>query len=107
MKNTTILIPEKNTIPYNCTDGYKEQVTVDSCLKEEILDLWNIGIITTGCCCGHGGIGFIQVIDDCIDKMKNLEYEQYIYDDMFGGKERRDAFIPKSKCECEVLNDKE
>ena len=41
MKNTTILIPERNTIPYNCSDGYKEQVTVDSCLKEEILNLWS------------------------------------------------------------------
>ena len=34
--------------------------------------------------------------DDSISKMEELKYEHYIYEEEFGGKNRRDAFIPKS-----------
>jgi hypothetical protein len=28
-------------------------ISVDTCLKDEILNLWENKITTTGCCCGH------------------------------------------------------
>lgn len=31
-----------------------KMVNVDKCLLPEILKLWERGIKTTGCCCGHG-----------------------------------------------------
>ena len=84
-------------IPYNCREGYKEDVCIDRCLKEEIEFLWSNNIVTKGCCCGHGrNLGFIQVSDGCIDKMLSMGYQNYIYEDKYGGVERRDAFIPKS-----------
>ena len=96
------LFPKINTIPYNFADGYKNVIFVDECISDEITKLWNNNIITTGCCCGHGKIGFIQVSEQSIDKMKKLGYEKYIYSDDFGGINRNDAFIPKTKCRCEV-----
>ena len=52
-------------------------ITMDACLKEEIIFLWNIGIKTGGCCCGHNVLnGMINVLDDSdIEKMKKLGYE--------------------------------
>ena len=93
----TILYPPENFIPYNCCEGYKTSVQVDDCLSEEIKDLWSKGIKTTGCCCGHGmNLGFIEVTDDCIKAMEELGYVHYVYRSEYGGKERKDAFIPKS-----------
>lgn len=93
----TRLYPPKNFIPYNCCDGYKECIDIDKCLEDEIKDLWSNGIKTMGCCCGHGKtLGFIQVTNDCIDRMYELGYQNYIYENEFGGKERKDAFIPKT-----------
>lgn len=93
----TILTPPKNLIKENCTDEYKTSIQVDDCISEEIKDLWSKGIKTTGCCCGHGmNLGFIQVTDDCIKDMEKLEYIHYVYRSEYGGKERKDAFIPKS-----------
>ena len=94
-----VLYPPKNFISYNCTDGYKDSICVDICLKDEIEDLWSKGIKTTGCCCGHGSAnlsGFIEVTDDCISKMEKMGYIHYIYAEQFGGVNRKDAFIPKS-----------
>lgn len=31
------------------------KIPVDSCIAEEIQMLNDIGVITYGCCCGHGG----------------------------------------------------
>jgi hypothetical protein len=91
------LYPPHNFIHYNLGSGYKNEIDIDECLEEEILDLWSKGIKTMGCCCGHGlRLGFIQVEDDCIEEMLKLGYQNYIYDDEFGGKERKDAFIPKT-----------
>ena len=89
--------PSTTFIKCNCYDDYKESIQVDACLAEEIMYLWNVGIHTTGCCCGHGShLGYIQVIDDDIEKMKELGYQNYIYTDNFGGIDRKDAFIPQS-----------
>lgn len=84
-----------NFIPVNIGDGYKEKITMDACISYEVRDLWKKGIRTLGCCCGHGRLlGFIQVVEEDIPKMEDLGYQHYIYPDEFGGKERKDAFIP-------------
>lgn len=92
-----VLYPPKKFIPRNCVEGYKIAVPVDECLADEVEELWSKGIRTTGCCCGHGVmLGFIEVVDEDIPKMEEMGYAHYIYEKEFGGKERLDAFIPKS-----------
>lgn len=93
-----VLQTPPNFIPYNLGDGYKEDVCIDKCLEEEIKSLWAKGIVTTGCCCGHGmNLGFIQVrTKEDVEKMRSLGYQHYIYKDKYGGVERKDAFIPKT-----------
>lgn len=69
-------------------------ICVDKCLKDEILLLWNKGIRTTGCCCGHNKLpAYIGVIDDDIEKMKQLGYE-VILNNLYP--DREDSFKPKS-----------
>ena len=95
-----VLDAPANFIPYNLDpDRYKDKVLVDECLAEEIESLWAQGIKTTGCCCGHGRVlGYIGVTDDCIDKMYELGYQNYIFPDEYewGGVDRKDSFIPKT-----------
>lgn len=93
-----VIHPPKNFIKYNCTDEYKNSVSVDKCIAREIEALWKQGVKTTGCCCGHGrGLGFIQVRDDeSVEKMRQLGYQHYIYEEEFGGADRLDAFVPKT-----------
>lgn len=92
-----IIIPPEHFIKYNSSDEYKERVSVDACLAEEVEHLWEQGIRTTGCCCGHGvELGFIEVVEDDITAMESMGYVHYIYESEFGGVERKDAFIPKS-----------
>lgn len=95
--DTKILYPPKDFIPYNSRDGFKHTIPVDACLADEIENLWKNGIRTRGCCCGHGvWLGFIEVVEEDIPKMEQMGYVHYIYEKEFGGKERLDAFIPKS-----------
>ena len=93
-----IIHPPKNFITYNCSqEEYKDSILVDECLANEIEDLWNKGIRTTGCCCGHGKfLGFINVNENDREKMEQLGYQYYIFDENFGGEKRKDTFIPKS-----------
>jgi len=94
-KKITLKCP-KNLIPVNIGEGFKTKITMDACISAEVYFLWKKGIRTMGCCCGHGRLlGFIQVVEDDITKMEELGYQHYIYQDRFGGKERKDAFIPK------------
>lgn len=68
--------------------------SIDKCLLPEILKLWEMGIKTTGCCCGHGKKGaFIGVDFDDIQKMKNLGYKVY-HNECRSNDE--DSFIPKT-----------
>jgi len=93
----TTLIPHKGFLKCNCSEEFKLEVTVDACLSEEIESLWEHGIHTTGCCCGHGkALGYIGVIEEDIPKMKALGYQQYIHSFLSGGIDRKDSFIPKS-----------
>ena len=95
---TKTICPPKNFITYNLDKSrYKEAISVDACLADEIEFLWRKGIRTAGCCCGHGiWLGFIEVFEEDIPKMEQMGYVHYIYGDEFGGVERKDAFIPKS-----------
>jgi hypothetical protein len=51
----------------------KNHVVVDACIAGEIQLLNNHGIITLGCCCGHGKAGQITVFDNGYDKWKVYE----------------------------------
>ena len=43
------------TIPEGmCTDRINKTISVDRCIADQIKMLWEYGIETTGCCCGHG-----------------------------------------------------
>ena len=52
-------------------------VAIDKCLLPEILRLWEDGIKTTGCCCGHGRpeLAFIGVKEEYIGRMKLKGYD--------------------------------
>ena len=54
-------------------------VNIDKCLMREVLDLWEMGIKTTGCCCGHGNSSrsFIGVKRGYEDRMIALGYVEH------------------------------
>lgn len=61
---------------YRDSTGAPKYIAVDKCLLPEILFLWEKGIRTTGCCCGHAKhLPFIGVIESDIPRMKALGYE--------------------------------
>ncbi len=71
-----------------------EFVGIDRCLYDEILSLWEMGITTTGHCCGHNKQeGYIGVAWHDICKMKDMGYET-AYNIVRPNDE--DSFIPKS-----------
>jgi len=73
----------------------KDYICVDTCLMNEILVLWNRGIITTGCCCGHNYLEpYIGVTDEFIPLMKELGYKVH-FNHMRPGDE--DTFVPNTK----------
>ena len=79
--------------PYGVT---RKQVCVDRCLADEVQGLWDLGIVTTGCCCGHHDwyeMRYIGVRDEHIPAMKALGYAVQ-YNPMRPGDE--DSFVPKS-----------
>lgn len=56
--------------------GNPNSICLDTCISQEVQDLWDLGITTTGCCCGHNNLqGFIGVIDQDIPRMKEMGYE--------------------------------
>lgn len=105
MHKTKTIKPPKNFLYRNIILGTKEEdiykneeLNIDECIANEIQELWNYGIHTKGCCCGHGkDTGFIQVERTDIKHMLDLGYEWYIYPN---DNSRFDAFIPKTKCKC-------
>jgi hypothetical protein len=53
-------------------------VCVDKCLGKEIQHLWDEGIQTAGCCCGHKKLEpMINVIRDDHNKMIKLGYSHW------------------------------
>lgn len=67
-------------------------ICIDACISVEIERLWNRGIKTMGCCCGHNiNIPFIEVAEENIDEMINMGYIMQINPlDL----DRRDTFYP-------------
>lgn len=56
--------------------GDPGSICLDACIAQEVQDLWELGITTTGCCCGHNQMpGFIGVIDPDIPRMKEMGYQ--------------------------------
>lgn len=90
----TLEVPEGIEIPYNCGDELKTHVSVDPCLAAEIYELWNNGVVTGGCCCGHN-IGaydaYILVHENSIERTLELGYEQMECDIIPG---RKNKFRP-------------
>ena len=73
----------------------KKFVNIDKCLLPEILTLWERGIKTTGCCCGHNrAVPYIGVEFEYIDKMKEMGYKVQ-YNPCRPTDE--DTFYPKTK----------
>ena len=76
--------------------GTSETVCLDRCIADEVIHLWEIGISTTGCCCGHGVLEpYIGVVDGDIEKMKNMGYKKRINS---MDETREDSFLPKGFC---------
>lgn len=73
-------------------------VAVDKCLLPEIIRLWEMGIKTTGCCCGHGNqdMAFIGVIPEHISRMKEMGYEVKFNPHRPSD---QDSFCPKTELE--------
>jgi len=44
------------------------QISIDPCIVEEIKWLWEQGIITYGCCCGHNKFESMVNVDDVNSK---------------------------------------
>lgn len=69
----------------------RNDICVDTCLKDEILKLWSLGGVTTGCCCGHNKVEpMINVDKNSIKLMEIMGYNYTI--NKFGIK----CFKPKS-----------
>lgn len=79
------------------TNPDNKKIEVDIELKDEIIDLWDRGIRTTGCCSGHAAhLPYIGVVDEDIQKMFDLGYNLHINTCSMEDMNRLDSFIPKS-----------
>ena len=75
----------------------KTHVSIDPCIASEVAELWRLGIVTTGCCCGHnlkGFMSYIGVREDFIPIMKKIGY--LVVSNNCGRPEAQDSFKPKS-----------
>jgi hypothetical protein len=63
-------------LPWQLADGGRKTVAIDRCLLPEVKGLWENGIRTTGCCCGHGKteLAYIGVDSQDVSKMELLGY---------------------------------
>lgn len=73
----TVKVPPKHMREYRKrTNFLSTSICIDKCISKEVQDLWAKGITTTGCCCGHNKVpGFIGVVFEDIQKMKDLGYK--------------------------------
>jgi predicted alpha/beta-fold hydrolase len=52
----------------------KESICIDACIAEVIQKIWDAGIVTRGCCCGHNKSAPNAIIDgDSEDIRKTLD----------------------------------
>ena len=92
-----IYLPWKVKFKWESEEERKPKcVSIDKCLLPEILKLWELGIKTTGCCCGHGDPdkAFIGVKEEYIEQMINMGYEVYYNSCRL---DTRDSFVPKTE----------
>lgn len=69
-------------------------IAVDTCIVEQVIELWKAGIRTYGCCCGHNNIdGFINVDPDDFSRALALGFERY---EFLNDPERRDTVKPRT-----------
>lgn len=55
----------------------KPTLCIDSCILDEVLWLWEYGIITNGSCCGHNIVHpYIGVDISSVQKMSELNYKR-------------------------------
>ena len=93
----TIYLPWSCNFDANDAQAEPRCVAIDKCLLPEIISLWEMGIKTTGCCCGHGKHeACIGVEFDDIQKMKDLGYKVH-HNPLRPDDE--DSFVPKTKLE--------
>lgn len=73
----------------------QKPICCDTCLQNEIQDLIRkYGVWTIGSCCGHGvKQGFIQVAENCVEKMFKLGYTPLPVEKNGNGE---NCFIPKT-----------
>jgi hypothetical protein len=72
-----IMVPWLCKFPWEAdTERKPKYIAVDKCLLPEIIRLWERGIKTTGCCCGHGhdNMAFIGVAPEYEPQMIALGY---------------------------------
>lgn len=100
----------------------KKRVVVDACIADEIQTLNNQGVITIGCCCGHGLAGQIiewkngygnwkghcdppnTLIDkNSVEKAKGLGYTPYPY--YYADGEQQNVWQMHLKTGCVEMND--
>lgn len=68
--------------------------SVDACIKDEMLWLWEQGVVTMGCCCGHNQTySMVNVLNT--ELMDSLGYVKY--------PNRSDTYFLKSGCGIENL----
>ncbi len=57
--------------------GLSPFVSIDGCITHAIQELWDNGVETLGCCCGHNlERAWVQVQENCYVKMFELGYIQ-------------------------------
>ena len=76
----SIMLPYNTKFDWDDDSEYSPKyIAVDKCLLSEVLELWKLGIKTTGNCCGHGEVlSFISCKEGYEHKMLELGYENII-----------------------------
>lgn len=82
--------PHMLNLSFGCT-SVRDTTCLDRCVAEEVQSLWALGVVTTGCCCGHGiTTGYIGVEgQESLDIMAKLKYELEFQPKHFQAKYRK------------------
>lgn len=83
-KNEVVLqVPDTVNLKYNAPDQKtRTTVCIDKCIVDEIKLLWDNGVVTCGCCCGHNDpryYPYIIIKKDHLLKAINLGFEVIKY----------------------------
>lgn len=74
--DNAVWLPRPDHMKLTDEQRARPEICIDRCLEKEIIELWALGISTTGNCCGHNKLdGYIGVIDSDIPRMKAIGYE--------------------------------